>query len=81
MAALTDYIQVAMHRAEYEKLEDGTFYGQIPGLNGLYGSGKTLESCREELQSALEDWIVFGLRNRATIPSIDHVDLNVARVG
>ena len=27
---LTQYIQAAMHRATYELLEDGTFYGEIP---------------------------------------------------
>ena len=81
MATLTDYIQAAMRRASYEKLEDGTFYGEVRGLSGVYGDGDTLEGCREELQSALEDWILFGLRNGAVIPPLDQFDLNVARVG
>ncbi|MBI4311720.1 MAG: type II toxin-antitoxin system HicB family antitoxin [Chloroflexi bacterium] len=77
---LTDYIRAAMRRAQYEKLKDGTFYGDIPGLRGVYANGDLLESCREELQSALEDWIIFGLRNGATIPVMDGIDLNVASV-
>jgi hypothetical protein len=32
---LTKYIEVAMHRATYELLEDGTFYGKIPDCQGV----------------------------------------------
>ncbi len=58
---LTDYIQSAMHLAQYEILEDGTYYGEIPGFQGVWADEKTLEECREELQSTLEDWILLGL--------------------
>ena len=65
---LTDYIRAAMARAEYEMLEDGTYYGEIPGLQGVYANAPKLEACRAEFQSALEDWILFGLANGFTIP-------------
>lgn len=29
---LTNYIHKAMHKATYDLLEDGTFYGEIEGL-------------------------------------------------
>lgn len=58
---LTEYIRVAMHRAVYEILEDGQYYGEIPELEGLLASGSNLEDCRNELQSALEDWLVSAL--------------------
>ena len=57
---LTRYIQAAMRQAAYEILEDGSFYGSIPGFPGLWANEATLEACREELQSALEDWILVG---------------------
>jgi len=41
---LTDYIQAALRQAHYE-LEDGTFYGEIPGFMGIVASGETLEAC------------------------------------
>src|SRR5918994_5598449 len=59
-AMLTEYIRAAMQRATYDKLEDGTYYGEVPGLQGLYANEPTLEACRTELQSSLEDCIVFG---------------------
>ncbi len=53
---LTSYIQAAMHRATYEILsEDGSYYGEIPRFQGVWANAPTLEACREELQSVLED--------------------------
>ena len=46
---LTEYIRTAMARARYEILSDGTFYGEIPGFQGVYANADTLETCREEL--------------------------------
>lgn len=77
---LTAYIRAAMQKADYEELEDGAYYGEIPGLQGVYADEPTLEACREELQSALEDWILFGLVNGFPIPPIEGIDLNAARV-
>ena len=77
---LTDYIRAAMHHATYEKLDDNTFYGEIPGLDGLYANGPTLEACRDELESALEDWILFGLTNDFPVPAVDGIDLTAAKI-
>jgi predicted RNase H-like HicB family nuclease len=74
---LTEYIQAAMRHAHYEILEDnGSFYGEIPGFQGVWANESTLEECRDELQSALEDWIVLGLRLGHTLPIVDGLDIN-----
>jgi len=45
-----------MHRATYEILQDDrTYYGEIPGFNGVYANADTLESCRDELEEVLEE--------------------------
>ena len=72
---LTGYIHVAMQKATYELLEDGTFYGEIPGCQGVWGNAATLEACREDLQDALEGWIVLGL-HLGYVPTLDGIDLN-----
>jgi len=47
---LTEYVRAAMRRARYEILEDdGSFYGEIPGFDGVWATADTLEGCREEL--------------------------------
>ncbi len=66
---LTDYIRAAMAKAQYEILpEDKTYFGEIPGVQGVWANEDTLEACREELQSVLEDWILVGLRMGHLIP-------------
>lgn len=73
---LTGYIDIALARAEYDKLEDGTFSGRIPGCKGVIAFGKTLRACQDELQSTLEDWIFVGLKLGHPLPVIDGFDLN-----
>ncbi|GAB4485922.1 MAG: type II toxin-antitoxin system HicB family antitoxin [Anaerolineales bacterium] len=67
---LLEYIHNAMRLAKYEILEDGTFYGEIPGFEGVWAQASTLEDCRAELQSALEDWLILGLRLGHPLPEV-----------
>jgi predicted RNase H-like HicB family nuclease len=69
---LLSYIQAAMRKAAYKLLpEGGGIFGEIPDFDGLWASAPTLEACREELQSSLEDWILFGVADHLPIPSVD----------
>jgi predicted RNase H-like HicB family nuclease len=71
---VTAYIESAMRHAHYEIIDDPKpFYGSIPECQGVWAGGETLEACREELQSVLEDWIVLGLRLGHPIPVIDGI--------
>ncbi|MFN8691705.1 MAG: hypothetical protein ACK5XL_17080, partial [Cyclobacteriaceae bacterium] len=51
---ITEYIREAMKLASYEKLDDGTYYGEIPGFQGVYTNDASFEACRDELMSTLE---------------------------
>ncbi len=72
---LTNYIQAALRRATYELLDDGTFYAEVPELQGLYANAPTLEACREELKDSLEEWIVLGLQLGHSLPVLDGISL------
>lgn len=76
---LTEYIKAGMRRARYEILEDSSYYGEIPGVQGVYANADSLEACRDELESVFDDWVLLSLRAGDELPSIDGVDLNVAR--
>lgn len=65
-----------MNHARYEIVEDGRFYGSIPECQGCWAEGTTLEECREELQSTLEDWLLLGFQMGHSLPTIDGLDLN-----
>jgi len=73
---LTEYIQAAMRQAHYEIMEDGRYFGSIPRCKGAWAEGKTLERCRTELQSVLEDWILLGLHLGHKLPVVDGLNLN-----
>jgi predicted RNase H-like HicB family nuclease len=72
---LTSYIYAAMRLAKYEILEDGTYYGEIPGFEGVWANAALLDACREELQSTLEDWLILGLRMRHVLPVVAGINL------
>ena len=73
---LTDYIHSAMRHAHYELMENQRFFGSIPLCKGAWGEGNSLEECRDQLQSALESWVLVALRHGDMLPVIDGIDLN-----
>ena len=75
---LTQYLEAAMKKARYEILpDDHTFYGEIPGFQGVYANEPTLEECRNELRSVLEDWILISVSRRLPLPVVDGTTLKV----
>jgi predicted RNase H-like HicB family nuclease len=78
---LTRYIEAALEVARFDKLEDGSFAGEIPKLKGVVAFGKTLRACQDELRSVLEDWIVVGLQFGHHLPVLSGIDLNKVKHG
>jgi predicted RNase H-like HicB family nuclease len=78
---LTEYIKAAMHQAKYEILSDeGSFYGEIPGFQGVYANAETLEACRDELNDALESWILFSLSKNLELPVVNGLRPEVGKI-
>jgi len=73
---LIEYIERAMSRAVYEKLEDGTYCGRIPECLGTIAFGETLYLCQGELRSVLEGWLLVKIRHGDELPVLDGLDLN-----
>ena len=74
---LASYIDRAMEIAVYDIVEDeGSFCGEIPGLQGVWARHKNLEGCRRELREALSDWLALRLRMGLEIPVVADIDLN-----
>jgi len=74
---LATYLDKAMEQAVYEIVEDdSTYWGEIPGLQGVWANRETLEQCRRELREALSDWLALRLRIGLSIPVIAGIDLN-----
>ncbi|MCJ7630921.1 type II toxin-antitoxin system HicB family antitoxin [Candidatus Bathyarchaeota archaeon] len=78
---LTRYIRAAMQKARYEILpDDNTFYGEIHGFQGIYANASTLEACRNELEEALEEWILLRISRNLPLPVVDGIELTIKEV-
>ena len=73
---LIEYINRAMSKAVYDKLEDNTYSGKIPQTPGVVAFGETLYQCQEELKDALEGWLIVKIRHGDKLPVIEGINLN-----
>ena len=74
---LAHFLDVAMEMARYEIIEDeNSYWGEIPGLQGVWARHQTLAGCQRELREALSDWIALRLRLGLEIPAIAPINLN-----
>ncbi len=65
---ISQYIEKQLKKAKYKILDDGVYFGEIIGLNGVWASAKTLEDCRDELREVLENWILLKVRDGEHVP-------------
>jgi predicted RNase H-like HicB family nuclease len=73
---LTEYLERAMSKAMYEKLEDATYCGRIPECPGTIAFSETLYQCQSELRAVLEGWLLVKIRHGDHLPIIDGLNLN-----
>jgi len=74
---ISSYIEEAMKYARYELIEDEEpYYGEIPPLQGVWATGKTLEECRANLKEVLEGWLVLSLRKGLPVPPIGDISID-----
>ena len=74
---LTDYIKASLKGAEYKKLEDGSWYAEIPEFKGVWANAESVEECRNELREVLEEWIILKIRDGDPLPIIDGLEIKI----
>jgi predicted RNase H-like HicB family nuclease len=77
---LSEYIQKALEKARYKVLEDGTWFAEIPGFEGVWANATTVEECRHELMEVIEEWLVLKIRDRDSIPEIEGIGIQIKEV-
>jgi predicted RNase H-like HicB family nuclease len=76
---ILQYIQSALESAHYEMIEDDEpFYGEVPQLEGVWATGKTLEECRRNLADTIEDWLLFSIAKGLPIPLLGEISIQVS---
>lgn len=68
---LSEFLEKQLKQAQYKILKNGTYFGIIPGLKGVWANAKNLENCRKGLREVLEDWLLLKVRNREKVPGFD----------
>jgi predicted RNase H-like HicB family nuclease len=77
---LLQYIQKALEKARYKLLDDGTWFAEVPGFQGVWANAQTVEECRQELMEVMEEWLILKIRDRDPIPEIEGVGIEVKEV-
>jgi predicted RNase H-like HicB family nuclease len=76
-----EYIAAALRRAEYKTIEsEEPIFVSVPGLNGAWATGKTIEEARAELIEVIEEWLVLGIKLGHTIPTIGDAMIKVPMI-
>ena len=73
---IREYIDTALQQAHYELIDDEEpFYGEVPGLQGVWATGKTLEECRTHLADVIDGWILVRLSRGLLIPPLANAQI------
>jgi predicted RNase H-like HicB family nuclease len=75
---LATYLDMAMELAKYELIEDdGSYWGEIPGFQGVWARHATSAGCQRELREALSDWVALRLRLALSLPEVARMNSNL----
>lgn len=78
---IVQYITAALASARYEEIEDEEpWYGEIPGLHGVWATGRTRGEARARLAGALDGWLLVRLRRALSIPPMGSIRLEPAEL-
>lgn len=72
------YRNEAMKQVAPRRLEDGTWFTEIPGFDGVWGSAADLAASVADLRDALFDWLVLKIEHGdRDIPRLGDLNLNI----
>ncbi len=68
------YLNASLKNARYKQIDNGKWFAEIPGFDGVWASADSVEICRNELIEVLEEWLILKIRDGDEIP--DSIKLN-----
>ncbi len=60
---IQDNLNASLKKADYKRLENGEWFAEIPGYEGVWAASSTVEECRRELIEVLEEWLILKIRD------------------
>jgi predicted RNase H-like HicB family nuclease len=76
---IRQYVDAALRGARYDKLEDGSFCGEVPRLRGVLASADSLEECRDQLAEVIEEWVLVRVARGLRVPPVAGIEVRVKR--
>jgi predicted RNase H-like HicB family nuclease len=71
-SSFPEYLQAAMRKVQFERMENGEWFASIPGFVGLWAIGATEDEARRELETTLPEWIDISRTTEGRrLPEID----------
>jgi hypothetical protein len=67
LSMITDYLDKKLKTAKHKVLDDKTYFGEIPGIKGVWANAKKLEDCRNELAEVLEEWLILQIKAKKSV--------------
>ena len=68
---LSEYLRKKLGQAKYKLLDDGTYFGEIINLRGVWANASNLEDCRNQLREVLEDWLLLKVSVGERVPGFN----------
>jgi len=78
---ISKYLDRALRRARYRQLSNGTFCATVPGLRGVIATGPSLEGCRDELASVVEEWVLVRISRGLAVPRLGGARVEIKKAG
>ena len=73
--SLRQYLNRALELADYERDENGVVVARVPGADGFYAQGESVEEARTELADVIEGNVLLALQLRLNIPKLSGIDV------
>lgn len=74
---ITLYAEAAARHARYAQLDDGTWYGEVVGLDGVWAEGSSVPQVDTELVKVIESWVLLKLDlGQKDIPPMEGLSLD-----
>jgi len=76
---IRQHVDATLRGARYEKLDDGTFYGEVPKLRGVLATAPNLEACRNQIAEVVEEWVLMRIANGLPVPPLGKIEVRVKK--
>ena len=78
MQMIRQYAEAVARRATVRELDDGTWFAEIEGFDGVWANEASPKEALDVLPDIVADWVILKVRSEdRDIPVVESFDLNV----